>query len=476
MNSSGIVRNRELQSRMQGVINTSGVSLNWVLPWLGGIALLQIPFFSNQLAKLVILVPLIAISLFYTLLKPRSGFALWTVGLGLLVSQTGFQLDVHTVRTSALEFVILVLLVMLLTLGITSSSKRKKLVVPGQRFYFVFVWFSIVIFIIGQIRGDPFENALYTMKGFILYPVLIYLLVAGIQNYKTINTVFLIVVGVYVIYAGVGIAQYLQGTSGIDNTLSEVRADGSYSAINLYGITLMAISLFVLAFSMAKSRGVIKWGGMVIALWLLIGAITSVARSVWVGYAFGLLGLAIFGKGRSRYLLFIIITAILFITFMPSGITERIFQLSDTSTIKREFYLQSGIEAAKTYWIIGAGWGKGYFLDSGNNLYYSGSIPWYHNDYLNLVVQVGVFGLFLYLAFWVSFVWRAFQYVRHARKSIYTGFIQGGIAALLGLFAAAGFEHVLWRPDMAGLLAWVAGITIAAVHLDKQQVLPSKSE
>jgi hypothetical protein len=33
---------------------------------------------------------------------------------------------------------------------------------------------------------------------------------------------------------------------------------------------------------------------------------------------------------------------------------------------------------------------------------------------------------------------------------------------------AALFEHVLWRPDMAGLVGWLLGMLVASMYLGQQ--------
>jgi len=144
------------------------------------------------------------------------------------------------------------------------------------------------------------------------------------------------------------------------------------------------------------------------------------------------------------------------------GSINRLFQLSDSSTTKRYFYLESGLNSILRYGLTGAGWGKAYWYYEGIGLVPSGNIPWYHNDYLNLAVQVGIPGLVLYLGFWFSFIK---SIVSKQLSSSTNSFVVSGVAALIAVLVGASLEHLLWRSDMAGYVFWIAGFIIAASKL-----------
>jgi hypothetical protein len=54
---------------------------------------------------------------------------------------------------------------------------------------------------------------------------------------------------------------------------------------------------------------------------------------------------------------------------------------------------------------------------------------------------------------------------RHTASEL-AGYIQGSQIALVSLLVSAGFEHVFWRPDIAGLIGWFLGIMVAGMALD----------
>ena len=165
------------------------------------------------------------------------------------------------------------------------------------------------------------------------------------------------------------------------------RAQGDYGPINLFGMTLAAMAMLVAGMAFGIDRRRARLLGLLVAAWLLAGALTSLSRAVLVVVGVGLIlcwaaraaGGAIsssccWPRSPTR-------------GFAFSGL-GRLFQLSNSSTAERAFYLTGGLHALQRFWLIGAGWGNSYLYDPSSGLYNTGNIPWYHNDYLSLSVQL----------------------------------------------------------------------------------------
>jgi O-antigen ligase len=106
----------------------------------------------------------------------------------------------------------------------------------------------------------------------------------------------------------------------------------------------------------------------------------------------------------------------------------------------------------------------------------SAFVPWYHNEYLNLAVQVGLPGLILYFGFWVSLILSAIRVLRQFSRAPAAPYVLGSLAALCGLLIGALFDHLLWRPDSGGLVAWMAGILAASMRLATQPIQSDEVE
>ena len=433
----------------------------WGVSWLA----LMTPIAEDFQAKLLILLPPVFFSMLLLLAKPQEGFAFWSIALGLFVTQTGFQWDVGSIRISALEIIIVVLLLIYVWFHRNGAVfSRINLHLPGWSFLLAFIIYSLAMFLLGLIRGDSLNLAVEEFKGFILYPLTAIIILVGINRRSLLRLSVMILIVWYIGVAAFGIYQFIQGERA---TQELVRVSGDYAAINMYGITLMAVSLLTIGVSIHNKNGGFRILGLGIALWLFLGAIASVARTVWIAYAVGLLFLLFFGKGKPRYIFLILAVFILLLFFVPGLFQGRILQLTDSSTVKRMFYLESGFQAWKASPIIGWGWGKAFWYYG--TLIPSGDIPWYHNDYLNLAVQTGLIGLVLYLGYWIRSISFTFQWLKSHPSTDLVGYIGGTQAALVALLVAALFEHVLWRPDMAGLVGLISGLMLAAVFISKSE-------
>ena len=439
-----------------------------LLVWAMSLVALLSPWTDTVPRKVLFLATPLVFSTWITLLHPAEGFAVWSLGLTVLVSQTGYQLDLGRFRTSALELVLVGLLV-LLPLARKWGRLPRLPALPGQRLFAGFVLYALGALAFSLAQGTRLDLALPQFKGFLLYPLMAYVLLAGLSRHHLLRWISLLAIGWYMVVALVGMLQFIQGSQGGAQLF---RASGDYAPINVFGITLTAISLFALGISLHDERHVIRGVGTLVAVWIFLGAIASVSRSVWIAFGFGLLALFL-GRSRRGILLQIaLLAAVLLLVLLPNPVTHRVLQLSDSSTQRRLFYLESGWQAWRARPLLGWGWGQAFSYIPGIGLLRTGWIPWYHNDYLNLAVQTGLVGLGLYLAFWLQVLRQGHGWLRQHAGTATAGYVHGSLAALVALLVAATFEHVLWRADIAGLVGWLLGILAVAMHLEQGEGKP----
>src|SRR5262245_38221099 len=83
--------------------------LSWLVSGLGA----SLPIADSVPVKLLFVLPPFVISVLFTLQRPDDGFTLWSLAIGFLITQTGYQLAVGDARLSALEVVLIFLLLFL---------------------------------------------------------------------------------------------------------------------------------------------------------------------------------------------------------------------------------------------------------------------------------------------------------------------------------------------------------------------------
>lgn len=436
----------------------------FLLVFVWGVSGIGTTLADSVLIKAALLVTPLLISLLVTLVNPNDGFAIWVTGIGFLITQTGYQFDAGAVRLSALEVLIVALLPILLWSRRSGALDVVDLRIPGQLFLLAFAIDAWAMLLLGLHGGAAIELALFQFKGFLIYPLMIYIIVAGVRDHAQLRWSVGLVVAWFVYVAGRGIWKFLT-VGAQEHWDAVVRVEGDYAAINTYGVTLVAIALLVIGVAISAPRRRVRLGLLLIGCWLFLGALAAGSRTVWVAFGSSLAFLLLFGNTRKLYPLGLLVLAALVLLALPESITGRILQLSDSSTLRRTFYLDSGLAAWKAQWLSGWGWGRAFWLAPDGGLAPTNAIPWYHNDYLNLAVQTGAIGLLLYLLFWQAVVRAAQRWLASNPAPQLAGYVRGCLAALIGLLVAAAFEHVLWRPDIAGLIGWLAGLLLATIAL-----------
>lgn len=432
----------------------------WVL---AGVSILM-PFADSVFVKALLLLTPVSLSLLAPLLDARAGFALWSITVGFLVSQTGFQVDVAGMRTSVLELVLLLLLPLLIWSWRSSALRFINLRVPGQRWFALFVLYSGIMLLVGLQRGAYVQQALQVLKGFVVYPILIYIVVAGVYHRSLLRLAVVVALGSFSFFAVLGLLEFAANPP--DPQATEIyRASADFASINTFGVTFAAVALFAFGIGLSLPK---RWQQLMMigyACILFLAAATSVARTVWLVFAVGLVYLLLAGKQRSIYPLLILVLGGVLLFSISNPITERVLQLTDSSTMKRSAYLASGIAGFSANWLTGWGWGITYWMPYPGVGAAVPGIPWYHNEYLNLGVQTGIVGVGLYLGFWLSILRYGHVWLSASADPMYLGYVRGSMAALIGLFVAAATEHVWWKVDIAGLGVWFAGLMLVAIRL-----------
>jgi hypothetical protein len=439
------------------------LALSWIVSGLGAAS----PLATSVPAKLLLLVPPFLITVVLTLHRPADGFTLWSLAIGFMVTQTGYQLAIDDARLSALEVVILFLLLFLVWYRRRAQGAGPPVFrLPGLRLLLLFVLYAFLMLGVSLLRGVRPLATIIEFKGFVLYPFVPFIMVVGLRSLKIVRAAIAMVVGWYLLVATQGIGQF-RSADLVDRWGGLYRASADYASINTYGITLLAAALLVLGIGVYSSTvraRVLLFGA---SLWLFMGAVTSVSRTVWVAAAAGLL-ILLTNRDKRHYGLILLIVGMAIFLLLPNEVAGRIDQLSDSSTQKRELYLQAGMQAWQQRWLTGWGWGVSFYMTSAGLIPGYDGIAWYHNDYLILASQTGLIGLLLYVGYWLHTMVTSIRWRAMAVDSPFVGYVRGAQMALVGLLAAAFFEHVLWKPDIAGLVGWVSGLMFTCMYLDRE--------
>jgi O-antigen ligase len=259
-------------------------------------------------------------------------------------------------------------------------------------------------------------------------------------------------IGVGVLLAGTGLAQYLMGYGDLDR-----RIRGPFSHYMTFSGLLLICDLLLIAAMILnrRRRRVWHWGALVVLNVALLGTLT---RGVWVGLG---LTLTIYLLVRApRWLLAYIPVALVFVLLAPPRILHRIVSITDLqdhSNYDRLCMLKAGFTmVAERPWF---GMGPE-MVERRYPIYRPPSAPRYeiphlHNSFLQLAAGRGLPSLAAYLALLAgsaAVAWR--RYVREGRDAgpradLYVGMLLALLAFnLAGLFENNWGDTEVQRPAL----------------------------
>ena len=196
------------------------------------------------------------------------------------------------------------------------------------------------------------------------------------------------------------------------------------------------------------------------------------ARGAWLGFLLAAVLFVLMWSRRSVGLLVAGVCVLpLAVPYLPANIVARftsIGDLTDTSTNYRVYIWRGSARMAADYALTGVGVGEQAF----NRIYpyysFAGieKAPHSHNLFLQIFIELGVFGFILFIAMLICFLQSGFSLAKHgedkAVRLVGCGAMCGVLAALL-----QGMTDYVWYNYRVFFIFWIVfGICAAARRID----------
>lgn len=196
------------------------------------------------------------------------------------------------------------------------------------------------------------------------------------------------------------------------------------------------------------------------------------ARGAWLGFIFATVVFLLMWNRRTMGVLLAGIVALpVLVPFLPESIVSRfssIGNLTDTSTNYRVYIWRGSVNMLSDYWLTGIGVGGEAF----NRIYpyysFAGieKAPHAHNLFLQLFIEVGVFGFALFVAVLICLFQSGFTLAKRGEdktvRLIGCGALCGTLAALV-----QGMTDYVWYNYRVFFIFWlVIGVCSAARRID----------
>ena len=211
------------------------------------------------------------------------------------------------------------------------------------------------------------------------------------------------------------------------------------------------------------------------------------ARGAWLGFLFAAVVFLLMWNRRTMGVLLAAVLALpVAVPFLPESIVSRfssIGDLTDTSTNYRVYIWRGSTNMLKDYWLTGIGVGEQAFDKIYPYYSFAGieKAPHAHNLFLQLFIEVGIFGFLVFVAMLLCVFQTGFSLAKHGEDKTVR---LCGCGALCGVLAALvqGMTDYVWYNYRVFFVFWLMiGLVSAAHRIDralrekKQRVLNEQS-
>lgn len=290
--------------------------------------------------------------------------------------------------------------------------------------------------------------------------IFIFILIHVINTKKDLYRLLLILGVGALIISVIGIGQFFLGITSDETWVDPSQnPDLTIRAFSVFGnpnilaeyLIMTGPLCWALAFG-AKSRGKkLTFWAMAIAIALCL-LLTS-SRGGWLGFI-GAILIFTYLKEK-KYLLILVIGMLILALILPTPYINRFltsFSTKDTSNAYRYILFQEGQKILSDHWLVGVGLGHRAFMSIyPKYMITNDKLPYHlHNTYLQLMVEIGVIGLLLFL--WIVFRTNKMMLKLRTEDSLIKNGSIAIVASINGVLIHGFFENVTYMPKIVLML------------------------
>lgn len=359
-----------------------------------------------------------------------------------------------------------------------SAKNKKRLRVDKIGFFLpVFVLAVVYAFISSISPSLSFRFLIFYVTAIIA----VLLIVSEADNAKKLTAMISIVLA-SVTFAGIyACIQRISGVKVVENQVDlslelnknmPGRVYGTFGNPNNFAeLLVLTIPFFIAVFLNSKTaKG--KIAAFIGVLPALVAIAMTYSRSGWIGLVIAMLIFVTFKNWRVLPL--VIIIGLLMLPILPQSIMNRILtigNLEDSSTSYRFLIFESFSGMLKDVWARGIGLGSDviFLAVKSYKQLVNGHYPVHaHNNYIQLLAEMGVVGILSYLAMMFNTIKSGCKLAARGNlPTEYKNYAIAGISALAGLMVISVAEYTWFYPRVMFMFWMVLAITIASYSAGK---------
>ena len=237
------------------------------------------------------------------------------------------------------------------------------------------------------------------------------------------------------------------------------RIVSSFENPNVFSEYLLLLLPFAMACALRRG-GLRQKLPLVLALALMtVCLVFTWSRGAWLGFILGmLLFFVAFSKKTVLFLLGVLLVSPFLAFLVPDAVAERFLSIGNPAESSISYRISAWygvIELLNQTWWGGVGVGSAAFeaVYSGVALAGAQSVKHAHSIYLQLLAELGVGGLLVFLLIVFLFVQNCFEYLLRVNRRDERGFVIAGIAAVVSMLVMGITDHI-WYDYRIFLAFW----------------------
>jgi O-antigen ligase len=235
----------------------------------------------------------------------------------------------------------------------------------------------------------------------------------------------------------------------------------------------LMMSVFLVGMCLSFQPGLNRrWKYILVALMSFMAVLGTFARSIWLSFA---VAIPVFGfmKGKrigSIVTIGFIIIVLFCLIFIPA-IRERAFSIVVPSENQTRLNLwKTTINISMDYPLTGIGEDNfDYYFEKYKVEGFYDTTGHPHNDYLNVLVNSGIPGLFAFLSMWAVIIWTGFKTVKDSTNPFLRELALGSTLAIIGFLVGGVFQN--YYGTFANCWGWwfMAGFTMTSYRICQKE-------
>jgi len=280
--------------------------------------------------------------------------------------------------------------------------------------------------------------------------------------------------GIYQVFAG-----YVSDATWIDSELfagENFRVFSSFDNPNVYATYLLLIIPITAACIVFFKNRFLKFCAFCATGLLLVNLLLTLSRGSYVALALAVFVFILIIEKRLLILLFGFVPVLPFL--LPQAIMNRllsIVNLSDTSTTFRMSIWQGSIRIIQDFWLSGVGQG----LEAYHIVY-----PYYalaaagtrhsHNLYLQMLVEIGVGGFFVFICILACFFRAMVHFLRHTKEFRLKIMSAAIIVGMIGFLVQSMFDYTFFNYRVVLIFYLFIGLGLAFTRAYRPDIKSNK--